>query len=1063
MAKLDPAIRHAITPVAFDETKLRRERLVDAIHAEIERKLLVIAAPAGYGKTTLLADLCAHSDLEFCWIRLNHGHRQLVSLGETVIHALETRFRRIRGILKPSRFVATPPVGLAAAISDVIWSKIPEPFLLIFDDIEQIAGSEECTEFLDELIDKTPEHAKFIFSGREVLEVSLARLMANGDLAAIGPHELALTNSEAVELGSLLASDEGHRIDVAKLNADMQGWVTGLVLALKAGTIDLGTGLSGTQDILHNYFASTILNRIGDDLRQFMLQSSLLPTLSSESADYVLGRSDSSSLIRQLYDSRAFIHQTSTGREEYEYHPLFRDFLRETYKVANPSDYRAITKRAAKYFDDYGSPDWAVSSYISIGALEEACEVGNRAAPEIYARGRFDLLLKWVEDLSVLGPKVNDLRLWAASGCLEVGRNDQVLELLRDLTEQLHGSEREVRQSFRAYLLRANAYLRLGEREVLQELLTKLNEVSPMLSEASEDSSLLSRFFRLLAEVERQSPTGSLETSKDFAERALEAAKRSQESLQIGHSYHLLSVLQSLAGNLPEASATGKKAIQILRANGNPASVAGVMNDQAIRDFLQGDYEGSISLLREALLEARVAANADIEATVLISQAEIFNDLGLPVQAAELFDQGLQLAVEISDNYLILEACIGSAILHRRNGTLSVASRWLERANELRSGQLGSEPPSLALEKAALQIAVSPSISLSICNELIESSPGLDAYMSTKARLLRFYASCRMESERRSPDWLRECLDYASTTGATQMIAAECLHDRVLRDYLLAQNSRDHPGLEIVKDRIEQMTSLRTRWEFESQRRRTPNENRLRVFTMGGSSVRAGSRLSVESLKPQAMEVLYYLVDKRIGQKHAMTSAFWPDHSEGRQAANLHMAIYSIRQALGKDAIELEGVAYKLNDDLIEYYDVAEFERSARVAEQVPEGDPRRLFALTDAISRYKGSYLLEHASSWVVDRRRSVDQRYLDLVASYADEVLIRNDPGKAIQSMRRALEIDPYRDDLNLRYLRILSRLGRRSEIVSHFDHYRRLIQSDLGLDPPQSLSDEYAAMIQ
>src|SRR3990170_8399204 len=110
MAKTDALLRHAITPPAFDaRAKLHRERLVDGIHANIPRKLIAIAAPAGYGKTTLLADFTDCTEIPVCWVRLTEADRDMVRLATVLAASLQKRFRRLRGQLELDGLVGSPP------------------------------------------------------------------------------------------------------------------------------------------------------------------------------------------------------------------------------------------------------------------------------------------------------------------------------------------------------------------------------------------------------------------------------------------------------------------------------------------------------------------------------------------------------------------------------------------------------------------------------------------------------------------------------------------------------------------------------------------------------------------------------------------------------------------------------------------------------------------------------------------------------------------------------------------------------------------------------------------
>lgn len=136
MAKTDALLRHQITPASFDpKAKLHRERLVDAIHANIPRKLIAIAAPAGYGKTTLLADFTANTDLPVCWVRLTEADKDVMRLTTVLAASLQKRFRRLRTRLDVESLVGTPPEGLANFFIEAIDSYVGETFVVILDDV----------------------------------------------------------------------------------------------------------------------------------------------------------------------------------------------------------------------------------------------------------------------------------------------------------------------------------------------------------------------------------------------------------------------------------------------------------------------------------------------------------------------------------------------------------------------------------------------------------------------------------------------------------------------------------------------------------------------------------------------------------------------------------------------------------------------------------------------------------------------------------------------------------------------------------------------------------------
>ncbi len=120
------------------------------------------------------------------------------------------------------------------------------------------------------------------------------------------------------------------------------------------------------------------------------------------------------------------------------------------------------------------------------------------------------------------------------------------------------------------------------------------------------------------------------------------------------------------------------------------------------------------------------------------------------------------------------------------------------------------------------------------------------------------------------------------------------------------------------------------------------------------------------------------------------------------------------------------------------------------------------MFALTEAVNLYGGQFLPEFDTEWVNERRRELELRYLDLLANYSEEALVRGRASEAVGWLREALSLDPLRDDTNRYYLEALGRLGRRSEIVAHYQEYVRALAEELGLDPPEGVRELYDRLI-
>jgi LuxR family maltose regulon positive regulatory protein len=335
MVKLDSVLRHSISPPSFDRTKLSRHRLVDAIHANIPRKLIVIAAPAGYGKTTLLSDFSAHTEMPVCWVRLTEADSDAMRLATVLAASLEKRFRRLAGKFDLTRLAGSLPEAIARAMAEVIDIHVSNTFVIALDDVHLINHSSAATSFLDAFLEVQPENVTLIASGREVIEVSLARLMAEGDLAGFGPQDLALTKQELIDLAQVQAGIELDEQEADRLINETRGWITGVLLSGKLSSAGLSALIQDPRPMVYEYMASVVLNRQPDDLRRFMINSSVFPVMTAEGCDFLLQQDSSHQFLHRIVRGGMFVTSTDEIPRTYEYHPQFRRFLLELLESAD--------------------------------------------------------------------------------------------------------------------------------------------------------------------------------------------------------------------------------------------------------------------------------------------------------------------------------------------------------------------------------------------------------------------------------------------------------------------------------------------------------------------------------------------------------------------------------------------------------------------------------------------------------------------------------------------------------------------------------------------------------
>lgn len=377
---------------------LERRALVERLLAAREH-VVVLAAPAGYGKTTLLRQWAAGDPRRFAWLTLDSSDEDPIALLTYVAAALDRIepvgpevFEALASPGRSIRSAALPRLGAALATRS-------EPVVIVLDDLHRIEGRESL-EAIATLVEHLPPGSALAVSSRADPALGLARLRAEGRLLELGLEDLRL---DADAAGALLAGAglELREEEVDELVRVTEGWPAGLYLAalsLRSGSslADV-VGLGGADRHIADYFREELLANLSPDETEFLVGTSVLGRMSGPLCDAVLDRKGSAALLEALERSNLFLVPLDHGRAWYRYHHLFRDLLRAELTARGRVRVQALNRRAAAWAADNGDVESAIRYARKAEDVDRLAELVARQAMPTYYSGRIATLEGWLE------------------------------------------------------------------------------------------------------------------------------------------------------------------------------------------------------------------------------------------------------------------------------------------------------------------------------------------------------------------------------------------------------------------------------------------------------------------------------------------------------------------------------------------------------------------------------------------------------------------------------------------------------------------------------------------
>ncbi len=555
-----------------------RAELIARLNEGLHRRLTLIAAPAGFGKTSLASAWMRSCGRPVAWLSLDEADNEPARFLTYLVAALQS-IAPMLGVDVLALLNSSQPPAIEALLPPLLnqVATLPQPALLVLDDVHVLDAS-SIQQTLAALADHLPPQLHLVIITREDPPLPLARLRARGQITELRAADLRFTRAEAaafltVVMGLNLSAD-----DIRALEERTEGWIAGLQLAALSlqGHQDAPAFIrtfAGDHRYVLDYLLEEVLQRQSEAVRSFLLQTAILERLNGPLCDAVTGQEHSGARLEALHRANFFVVPLDDRRQWYRYHHLFADVLAAQLAAERPEQVASLHRRASAWHEHNGSIAEAISHALAALDVARAADLIERAAPAMRRDRQEQPLLAWLralpEELIAARPA---LSVQYAGALLSVGELAGVEAWLRAAERRLDASSPEESPGHAAALchLRAGiAVYRAAHALALSDVSAAVRYAGQALEHVAEDDPALRGAATALLGLAHWT-SGNLEGAyQSFADglNYLRAAGNLADT--IGGSIALADI-RVTQGRLGEAARIYERGLQLAAEHGAP-------------------------------------------------------------------------------------------------------------------------------------------------------------------------------------------------------------------------------------------------------------------------------------------------------------------------------------------------------------------------------------------------------------------------------------------------------------------------------------------------------------
>ncbi|MEW5828779.1 MAG: tetratricopeptide repeat protein [Chloroflexota bacterium] len=1050
-----------------------RPRLTDLLFDQFEQRLLLVYAPAGYGKTSLLIDLATHSEIPVCWLSLDALDQEPQRFLVYLISALAEKFPKFGSdslaALESMASFEQDGERLMVTLSNEIASKINDHFYLILDDFHLVGDVLLIRQIVSRLLQVVDENVHLILATRNLPDLpDMPLMVARNQVGGLDFEELSFRPEEIQQFFQQNSGRELSPEDAETLVRETEGWIAAIHLTGgRPGRLPQLQPLRSTRE-LFDFFSQEVLSSQPEDMRRFLLMTSYLDTfdvtLCKEVLDPLLDRVKLDWPVLFLAAQKDNLFSVPLGDDGrwMRYHHLFQHFLKSKLQYEDPALAWHIQQNLARAYERAQTWDEALQVYDSLDDHENLVRVLSEAGQAFIRKGRILTLSSWLDRLPT---KLiySQPALMSLQGAVFGTKGDthQALDLF-DRAETRQRASGDYPGLMLTLVRRAGAKHRLGNysgalADADQALQVTVEAQNPTIQAAFAEAQRfkglaflgLGKFHEALAWLK--------ESLQSWQELGISTNVSILES-ELGVVYRRLGDTESAARYYASALATWENLA-------NSGWKAHLLNNLALLYHLTGRLEDAYPLLEKALKVAEENGYARLQATVLVGLGDILSDLQDFETARRYYETALTLATNLGNSPLIFYATLGEARLHRLGGEVSRTLDELRRIEATQINLGAYERVLFDLERGCSLLEYGQAAQATeLLTEVISLlGPGEN---QEKAALQLWLAASKCES-----DPVRAAVELKNVLPPErdwQKPAPIILHAGRVMAWLKRKGF--YPFRDQLLDRFfEQAERVYGQLPILGHRLRAGSQQvfiqapLIEISTFGPLQVKIDGRLVglPEWQTREARDMFVFMLQARPMTKEQIALEFWPDISSARLKMRFKVNMYRIRHALGQDVVIFDGENYLFNRTLNYRWDREKFDELIGIALNTTDRQ-KRYNLLSAAMSLVKGVYLEDIELGWVVREKLKYKEIFIRGFLELAEINFAEGRFHACLDAARQVLVFDHLLEAAHRFIIQAHFALRDPAGMARQYHLYQQELGEELGMLPSSEIIALYETLI-